>query len=269
MTTHSETLPTGSPSSAGGSASTTDAAKDQAAGVARGAAQAGQHVADDVRQEVGAVADEARRQARHLLDDARVQLQDQADTQQVRLASGLRTFSDQLDRLTSDTQESGVAVDLAREVASRVGGYASWLESRNTADVLDEVRWFARRRPGTFLLVAVGAGLVVGRLARSLKDAPAQPRTVDTGRTSTLASTPTYASGAAVRPADSAWTTDTDLPSGVGTTGVTPGLGTSTGTGAYSTSTSGYGDTASSEGSVLPDTTTDPYATRSDAEDRP
>ncbi|RHA44441.1 hypothetical protein D1825_01260, partial [Cellulomonas rhizosphaerae] len=39
-------------------------------------------------------------------------------------------------------------------------------------EALAEVRSFARRRPGTFLLVAAGAGLIVGRLTRALKDAP-------------------------------------------------------------------------------------------------
>jgi hypothetical protein len=34
--------------------------------------------------------------------------------------------------------------------------------------LLDEVRGFARRKPGTFLLVAAAAGVVAGRLTRAL-----------------------------------------------------------------------------------------------------
>ncbi|RHA44104.1 hypothetical protein D1825_03040, partial [Cellulomonas rhizosphaerae] len=48
-------------------------------------------------------------------------------------------------------------------------------------EALAEVRSFARRRPGTFLLVAAGAGLLVGRLTRALKDTPS--RTFDPGPT--------------------------------------------------------------------------------------
>ena len=59
-------------------------------------------------------------------------------------------------------------------------GAASWLEQREPADLLDEVRNFARRRPGTFLIGAAVAGLAAGRLTRGLKDqGNGQP---DTGR---------------------------------------------------------------------------------------
>jgi len=272
--------------------------------------ESGQHVAQDVRQEAGAVVDEARRQARHVLDDARGQLQEQAGSQQDRLAGGLRTFSDQLERLASGEatpDESGVAVDLAREVASRVAGAASWLESRNTAEILDDVRSFARRRPGTFLLVAAGAGLVVGRLARSLKDAPSQPQSTyqgGNGTTTFAATAPTYSSGATVPTTGSTWSTTTDVPT-VGSTGVTSGYGAGVGTGAGtgyasevtpgyestsdyaegatstgvgaraggtsvgSTDGAGLGDTGTTSGSVLPEGAGDPFSGGEDAEDRP
>ena len=36
---------------------------------------------------------------------------------------------------------------------------------------MQELQAFARQRPGTFLLVAAGAGLLAGRLTRGVKDA--------------------------------------------------------------------------------------------------
>jgi hypothetical protein len=54
-----------------------------------------------------------------------------------------------------------------------VDSLGRWLDSHGPDEVLDEVRSFARRRPGTFLLIAAGAGVVLGRLTRGLKDAPA------------------------------------------------------------------------------------------------
>jgi hypothetical protein len=36
---------------------------------------------------------------------------------------------------------------------------------------VDELQSFARRRPGMFLAITAGAGLIAGRLTRGLKDA--------------------------------------------------------------------------------------------------
>ncbi|MEK8109106.1 phage holin family protein [Micromonospora sp. M12] len=45
---------------------------------------------------------------------------------------------------------------------------AGWLDEREPGEVLDEVRTYARRNPGTFLAGAAVAGLLVGRLTRGL-----------------------------------------------------------------------------------------------------
>jgi hypothetical protein len=64
--------------------------------------------------------------------------------------------------------QSGLGAELARQAADRMHGAASWLERREPADLLDEVRNFARRRPGAFLIGAAVAGLAAGRLTRGL-----------------------------------------------------------------------------------------------------
>jgi hypothetical protein len=46
------------------------------------------------------------------------------------------------------------------------------MDQRGVEGVLDDVRSFARRRPGVFLLGAGIAGFAVGRLVRGAKDAP-------------------------------------------------------------------------------------------------
>lgn len=63
-----------------------------------------------------------------------------------------------------------MASNLANQAAGVVDSVATWFESKEPADLLSEVTHYARRNPGTFLAIAAGAGLVVGRLARSLKD---------------------------------------------------------------------------------------------------
>lgn len=74
------------------------------------------------------------------------------------------------------SDQPGVASDLVRKAAERSSAVASWLDGRDPGSVLDEAKSFARKRPGTFLLLAAGAGVVAGRLARGLSaGAPEAP----------------------------------------------------------------------------------------------
>ena len=56
-------------------------------------------------------------------------------------------------------------------IADRAESLTRQLETKEPMDLLDDVRRFASRRPGTFLLVAAGAGLLAGRLTRGMRDA--------------------------------------------------------------------------------------------------
>jgi hypothetical protein len=151
--------------------STTDVAKDQASTVAQSTAQAGQHVADVTKDQVGTVATEASSQAKELLAQARAELMKQAGQQQRRIAEGLRALGEELHSMTQHEGQSGVATELTRHGEQRSQDIASWLEQREPGHVVEEVTTFARRRPGLFLLLAAGAGLVGGRLTRGVKDA--------------------------------------------------------------------------------------------------
>ena len=155
-----------------GESSTAEVAKDRAASVAGGAADAAQHVAGVAKDQVGAIAAEGGRQARQLLGQAQSELSEQAQVQQQRVAGGLRALGDQLASMARGSQEQGVATDLAHQAADKAHDVAAWLEGRDPGSVLDEVRSFARQRPGTFLAIAVGAGLLTGRLVRGLTADP-------------------------------------------------------------------------------------------------
>ena len=117
------------------------------------------------------VAGETRRQARDLLGETRSQVREQASGQQRKAAQNLHTLGDQLNEMTAKSGDSGMAAQLAEEAANRVHGVASWLDGRDPTDLLDEVRDFARRRPGTFLLGAALAGVLAGRMTRGLATA--------------------------------------------------------------------------------------------------
>lgn len=147
--------------------STTSTAKDEARDVGREGMDAARNVAQTAGTEAKNVAQEAGAQARNLVSELGSDLKSQAGSQQQRVSEGLRSLSDEL-RSMADKSEGSTAQHLVQQVADRTGSAASWLEGRDPGSLLDEVTGFARRRPGAFLLIAAGAGLLAGRFARGL-----------------------------------------------------------------------------------------------------
>ena len=150
------------------SPSTTDAVKGEAQGVAGDAASSAGAVGGVAKQEATNVAHEAKYQAKDLYHQSRQELMEQAAHQQSRAAEGLRSIHHELHSMASNSEGSGVATDLVRQAASRAGSFADWLDARDPGSLLEEVKGYARRRPGAFLAIAAGAGLLAGRLSRSL-----------------------------------------------------------------------------------------------------
>ncbi len=150
---------------------TTDVIKDQAADLGSSTVDAGKHTAGVARQQASQVAAEASQQGRDLFEQAQGQLTEQVAQGQQRLASELRSIGDEFRSMAESSQQRGPASELARQIASRAQRTGQWLEARGPAEVVSEVQAFARRRPGMFLAVAAGVGLVAGRLTRGIKDA--------------------------------------------------------------------------------------------------
>jgi gas vesicle protein len=221
--TYSTTPPVGDYSAGGGAptdgGSTTDTAKEQASHVADGAKEAGAKVAGTAKEEGAKVVTEAKTQVKDLFEQTKGELADQAGTQQQRVASGLHSISDELGEMGSNAP-GGVASDLVQQAASRVGSVASWLEQRDPGSLLDDVRTFARQRPGTFIAIAAGAGILAGRLARSAKSVAADSA-------SSTASSPAPSTYTAPATTGTAYT-ESVVPVATGTAG-TVGLGGTTG----------------------------------------
>ena len=150
---------------------TADVVKDQATDLSHSSIRTGKHVADVAREQASGVAVEAGRQGRDLLHQAQGQLEEQAAQGQQRLANQLLSLSDELRSMAGASGQGGMAAGLASQAASRVRTAGQWLDDRKPGQVADEMQSFARRRPAVFLALAVGAGLVAGRLTRGLKDA--------------------------------------------------------------------------------------------------
>ena len=148
----------------------TSSAKETAQETAQTAKDEASRVAGVASSEAQNVASEAKAQARNLLDDARTQIDQQSRSQLSSLKDVLVRLGDDLEQMAQGgSVDSGLASDAARMVSERVRGLGNHLDSREPADLLDDVRDFARRRPGTFLFGALAAGVVAGRLARGAK----------------------------------------------------------------------------------------------------
>jgi gas vesicle protein len=154
--------------STGSDDSTADTAKGEGRQVAQEAKEGGQRVAGVAKEEAGKVASTVGDQVKTLFSQGRSELSDQAGTQQQRLAEGLMSLSAELDSMAQDSEQSGPATDLARQASQRSQDFAGWLEANEPGAALDEVKRFAQRRPGTFILLAAGVGLLAGRLTRGL-----------------------------------------------------------------------------------------------------
>jgi hypothetical protein len=164
--------------------------KDQAGQVADTAQQAGKKVAGAVQEQAGEVTAEAGKQARQLLTQAQSELTDQAAATQQRVAEGLHALADELTGMAKNSSQDGPATDLARQAADKAHQVAGFLADRDPGTLLDEVRSFARRKPGTYLALALGAGVLTGRLARGLT----APTDENTGSTTGSASPATASS---------------------------------------------------------------------------
>jgi hypothetical protein len=148
-----------------------DAAWEQASNVGQHVGERGSQLAGTAADQAKQVTGEAGRQARDLVGEARGQLGGQASAQQQKVADGLRSLVDELSSMAEKGGQSGPATELAHRAAERVRQAASWLDKREPGDLVGEVRRLGRQHPGTFLLGATLAGVVVGRLTRGAVEA--------------------------------------------------------------------------------------------------
>ncbi|MFG3423473.1 hypothetical protein [Micromonospora sp. NPDC048063] len=222
--------------------------REQARQVGSEAKQAGGTVAGTAKEQGREVVGEATRQARNLYGEARSQVASQAGEQQRRAAGGLRSLADEMRSMAEQGGQAGPVSEIARQAADRVHGVAGWLEQREPGDIIAEVRDYARRNPGTFLVGAAVLGVLAGRLTRNISAAGD-----DNGRS-------LYGSGAGYDPDRTAVIPPTPaqraVPDAVPTGGY---LDPTPGGYADPQTTTGYADPAGGVGQPLPPVTrTDP-----------
>lgn len=169
---------------------TTHTAPQERAQQAAGAASdEGRHLADATQHEASNVASEAADQARQVMDDAVTHLNAQTKDQKDRLAGTVRRFGDDLGSMSSQASP-GLAADVTRQVSGYARSMGEGLQSREPGELIEDVRRFARRHPGTFLLGALAGGVVAGRLARGVADGAAGAKYVQQTRQDRAAARP-------------------------------------------------------------------------------
>jgi hypothetical protein len=140
---------------------------DQSQGMGTQAKEAGQRVGSVAKDEAGRVVGEAGRQAREMMDRTRTEVMAEAGSQQERVATRLRSAGDELSAMGDSVEEPGMATQLVRAAGERTRAIADWLGERDPQSLMEEVRTYARRRPGMFLAAAVVAGVALGRVTRA------------------------------------------------------------------------------------------------------
>ena len=142
-------------------------AKDEAQQVKGAAASAAGDVAGTAKEQVGAVAGEAASQVRGLVDQTRSQVAQQASGAQQQVSQTLQSFVSELrDMANGSGSGSGPAAEIVQQVADRGQSLVDAVGSMSAGEIVQELRSFASRRPGVFLLGALAAGAVTGRLVR-------------------------------------------------------------------------------------------------------
>ena len=129
--------------------------------------EAGKAVADTAKDEGRAVVDTAKQETARFVSDARAELHKQGDEQTRRLAERMRDIGGQLEGAQRGEAPSGAVATVLSEAADRANRLAARLDQDGIDAVTSDVKAFARRRPGVFLLGAFGLGIVAGRTLRN------------------------------------------------------------------------------------------------------
>jgi hypothetical protein len=184
-------------------------AQDEGQGTAAAAADESKRVGGIAAEEVHGVAGDVKEQAQQLLDDTMQQVNEQSSAQRDRLVDLLRTLSNDLREMADRGEGSGLAGQLVRQGADRAETVSKSLDGREPSDILDEVRAFARRRPGAFLFGALAAGVIAGRFGRGAQKAQ---KSQDSSGTGATPSDPMPLSDSAVDAPQPSFTSDTSTP---------------------------------------------------------
>lgn len=142
-------------------------AKQAAHSVAESAKDKTVEVHQTAKAEARSVAHDAKNQASEVLATTRSQLREQAAEQTKSVSSTLRDIGEQLGGMADNSNQPEAQVaTLAKSAASSLSSRADRLDEGGLDGLVEDLKRFARNRPGAFLLGSVTLGFAVGRLAK-------------------------------------------------------------------------------------------------------
>lgn len=131
-----------------------------------------QQVGETAKEQARSVAEQAKERSRDTASEIGATLHAKGDEEAGRFAGNLRRASAEMRSMVEHEGEpvhqDGVVHSIARQGADVTERLADRLDSDGLDGLMADVRSFARRRPGAFLLGAAAAGFVAGRLGRSI-----------------------------------------------------------------------------------------------------
>jgi hypothetical protein len=148
------------------SPSTTAPTKEAVATVTDEASTQASELTNAAKEHAGAVVAEAKDQARNVVKDAQGELHAQAEQQARRVGQGLGEAGTQL-RKMAERGEPGAVTDLTRQLAGAFDRMSQRISDGGVSAIGDDLRGFARKQPGLFLLGAGVAGFVLTRAVRA------------------------------------------------------------------------------------------------------
>lgn len=115
---------------------------------------------------------ETKRQTQDFVGEAKERVTEEVREQTGRAAGTLRKWADDLSRMADSTDDDSPARSLVSQLADQGRRVADQLKDEGPDGLVNDVRAFARRKPGTFLLSSALAGFAVGRITRAVSAAP-------------------------------------------------------------------------------------------------
>jgi hypothetical protein len=143
------------------------AVRDGGVDVARTAHDAGADVARTAMTEAREVAHTAHDQADQAQAGVRQRLREEVDRQHRQVTDRVDAFARELSAMAAERPDTP-ASELVTMLAQRSRSFGDYLDQHGPEKVLHEVQDFARRHPGTFLVAAVAAGFVAGRMGKGM-----------------------------------------------------------------------------------------------------
>jgi vacuolar-type H+-ATPase subunit H len=128
------------------------------------------HVTDTATEQARTVAHEAKDHVRSTANQMHDDLKSRANEEASKFAQTLHDAGSQMRQMADAAggDEPSFASSMVREGAQAAERFASKLDEGGVDRMMADVRSWARRNPGGFLLGAAVAGFVAGRVARNL-----------------------------------------------------------------------------------------------------